>query len=56
MKILLVLSAAAGLLSAGDIVLQSGPYKVHYDESAFYCSAQYFYDGTEIVLAGRTNN
>ena len=48
MKILLVLSAAAGLLSAGDIVLQSGPYKVHYDESAFYCSAQYFYDGTEI--------
>ena len=48
MKILFAFLAAAGMLSAGDIVLQSGPYKVHYDESAFYCSAQYFYDGTEI--------
>ena len=48
MKFLLVLLAAPLILSAGDIVLQSGPYKVHYDESAFYCSAQYFYDGTEI--------
>ena len=48
MKSLGILLAAAGMLSAGDIVLQSGPYKIHLAESEFYCSAQYFYEGTEI--------
>lgn len=48
MKLFFIFCAAAGMLSAGDVVLQSGPYAVHFDESAFYCSAQYFYEGTEI--------
>ena len=42
---------AVQYLDAEDIVLESGPYKVHLAEEFFYCSAQYFYQGVE--LGGR---
>ncbi len=53
MKSFLLLSLiAAGTLSANDMILESGPYKVVFSEKEFYCSAQYFYEGVEI--GGRT--
>lgn len=53
MKSFLLLSiAAAGTLSANDMILESGPYKVVFSEKEFYSSAQYFYEGVEI--GGRT--
>ncbi len=40
--------ATAGTLSANDMILESGPYKVVFSEKEFYCSAQYFYEGAEL--------
>ena len=48
MKLAFLAFAAAAALSADDLILESGPYRIHFEEKSFYCSAQYFYDGTEI--------
>ncbi len=32
----------------GDMILEAGPYKVHFEKKAHFASAQYFYDGVEI--------
>ena len=42
-----VFSAALSALP-GDLILESGTYKVHFAQKHFYASSQYFYNGEEI--------
>lgn len=44
----------SAVLSAlpGDMVLESGPYKVHFAQKHFYASSQYFFKGVEIGNRG----
>ncbi len=37
-------------LSANDLILNSGKYKVAFSQKEFFSSAQYFYDGAEIGM------
>ena len=46
--LLVVVLSAAVFALPGDLVLESGPYKVLFAKKHFYASSQYFYDGVEI--------
>ena len=56
MKKLLILFFAAAAVAVfalpGDMVLESGPYKVHFAQKHYYASSQYFYKGVEIGNRG----
>ena len=48
LTVLSVVFAAAVFALPGDLILESGPYKIHFAQKHFYASSQYFYKGVEL--------